>query len=398
MRKIFKKCMSVNVILAMTIFSIVSPSNLCNAATVQPLIGTNFCIKEDLISKQFRSYKELKKYFDCHMQDLEAVQMDIASLDQLDVETVKESIDDGCVLFLNTDSFKKLKTSKFIQNNCPDILSAEYEGIRVEGVSIQNNGGTYAASVYGDRIILNSDEKKNNIDEKSFDLNLQEVLEIVQKQQIEDSQMTNRREFENKKNKLSLQVPQGATKYNSVVSQNYKSNGTKLGVIKIVQYLYKGKKSGKKALDYAVTTFTVSPTSSYGVKSFSAEMATGTGNTIVDESFLNSDSPNTSYSMSAGISESPSVNIGYTSSYSTSGMNIINSFAYDRKRKWSCTPQSFVKEQARKIEPSIIVENSNCGRYLSKFVSRITTTTYTGILDWSMNGDPISITDYINRK
>lgn len=396
MRKIIKKCMSVNVMLAMTIFSIVSPSNLCNVVAAQRLIGTNFCIEEGLISKQFRSYNELKKYFDRHMREIEAVQMDIASLDQLDDENIKESIDNGCVLLLNTDSFKKLKTSKFIQNNCPDILSAEYDGISVQGVSIQNSGGLYAASVYGDRILQNSDEKKNDIVDKDFDL--QDVLEIVQEQQIEDSQMINKRELENKKNKLSLQVPKGYTKHNSVVCPNYKGDGTKLGVIKIVQYLYKGKKSGKKALDYAVTTFTISPTSSYGVKSFTAEMATGTGNTIIDESYLESDVPNSSYSMSATISATPSVSVGYTSSYSTSGMNIINSFAYDRKRKWICTPQSIVYEQARKIEPSIIIENSNCSRYLSKFVSRITSATYIGILGWRLEDDPISITDYLNRK
>lgn len=275
-------------------------------------------------------------------------------------------------------------------------MSAEYEGIDVEGISIQNNDGNYSASVYGKSIFQCSLKKKSIEKEKESDFDLKEVIDIVQNQYIEDSQMINNKEVKRKRKNLELQIPKGALKHNSVISPNYKPDGTKLGVSKIVQYLYKGKKSGRKTLSYAVTTFTVSPTEKYAVKLFDAEMATGANNKILDESFLNSDSPNTSYSINATIPES--ITIGFTSSYSTSGMDIINYFAYDKKRKWSCRPQSMVKGQARKIETSIAVENPDYKRNLSKYVSSISSVTYKGILGWSLNDGSISVTDYISWK
>lgn len=397
MRNIIKRSISANVILAMTLFSVVAPSDLCNAASQKTVIDAKFCLgNEGSVTKKFRSIKELDQYFDSNKEQAEAVQLDLGYLDQLNSENVKESIDNGCVIYLNTDSYKKLRKSKFIKKCCSDILSAEYEGIDVEGISLQNNGGDYSASVYGKSTFYCSSKKKTTEKTRKTDFKLKEVLDIVKNQYIEDSQMINNKEMKKKGRHLELQVPKGALKHNSVVSPNYKPDGTKLGVSKIVQYLYKGKKSGRKTLSYAVTTFTVSPTEKYAVKLFDAEMATGADNKILDESYLQSDAPNTSYSINATIPES--ISIGFTSSYSTSGMDIINSFAYDKKRKWSCKPQSMVKEQARKIETSIAVENPDYKRNMSKYISRITAVTYKGLLGWSLNDGSISVTDYISWK
>lgn len=355
--------------------------------------------REGVKEKKVYSVSQMRAEFKKNMKKAEAIQMTMEDFRNLNENDVMECIDNGCVVYVEEPSISEIKNSEFIKEHCSGVEHVQVDGFTVEGVWLQNNGGECAIGFKGVKYCDSVQAEILDINQDT-DIDLKDLVEDVKNQNLEESYGTFREiSKKEKKSTLHLQFPTGYTQQRNV-SVNCRNNGKVLGIAKIVQYIYAGRRKGGKAVDYAVSSFTVSPKKGYAVSArsgFTAQMSTGKDyNDILDESYINSDSANSSYSISASSSD---VGVSYTNSYSTSGMNVINSFAEEDKRKWKCKPQSIVYEQARKIEPSIAVLNKKTSQVSTKFTSELPQIGFVGtILEWKLQDKAISITDYYFSK
>lgn len=382
-------------VIAFSVFGILNPemTNFVMAKSVQNKIKVKIVEEQgDSNLIEFSKAEKMNQYIENCIDEISGIEISLDDVNCIGQDVTKEYTDNGGIIYIKCSSEKKLKENLYIKRICPDFSRTDYKGFDIEGIALRNDGGNMLASVYGHKVF--------GTEEKLTDSYCVELEKIVEDEKVHIREISYNRELNSKhKSKVYVQVPLGDYKHNSLSVDCLTAQKKKMGTVKVTQYIYKGKKSGKKAIDSAITSFIVSPTSNYAVTSFHGAMSTGINNTIIDESCLDSTSDSITYTLGGSVSSNggTSASVSLTNSFSIGNMSIINSFADAKKKLWKCTPQSKVKEQARKIEPGIVVRNENINRNLTKFESSVPYVCFTGLLPWSAT-DVISVTGYVNRK
>lgn len=138
---------------------------------------------------------------------------------------------------------------------------------------------------------------------------------------------------------------------------------SKLGSIKILGYAIKVKTVGTKTYDDVYSIVTASGLNNKYVKYYTYNMEVTSGNTdILDETYLTGDSNSTvTTSIGTGVSSDGKSTITTTTSYSYNpkGQTINNQLGERYIKTWKSTPNSSIKNESWKIQPSILVINSS---------------------------------------
>lgn len=248
------------------------------------------------------------------------------------------------------------------------------------GTYVQSYGGEYMITpVTAD--IINCDNSKTDLNKIKAGINPNEIYTEVQND-ISDLEIFDNLSG-NEKIKLQTSTAIGNSFADaSVFKYFYKkgsSNGTgteykystadsisgwaKLGSIKILGYAIKVKTVKNKTYDNVYSVVTASGLSNKFVHYYTYNMKATSANTeILDETYLNGDSQSkvtTTIGTNVSSDGKSTITTQTSYSYNPNGQRIINSFGERYVKTWTADPNSKVKNASWKINPSILVSNSN---------------------------------------
>lgn len=327
-------------------------------------------IESEIVSKNIKND-------DFEQLDIESCNyVDVIKIDSIgndNFDATKELIDNGTSIYVTDDNPEEI--IELFNGNMSEFEDADV----YLGTYIQSYGGDYMITpVVADIVDLQESEITttelnenldicdvyNDIQNDISDLEFFDSLSDEQKVKLQTSTAigTSFKDVSLFKYFYKKGIAGGTGTTYKYSSSTALTDWSKLGSIKILGYAIKIKTVGTKTYDNIYSVVTASGLSDKYVKYYTYNMEVTSSNTdIIDETYLNGDSDsNVTTSIGTGVSSDGKSTITTTTSYSYNpkGQSINNQFGEKYVKTWKSTPNSSVKNESWKIQPSILVVNS----------------------------------------